>query len=297
MKIKENILLAKYTTFKIGGGAKYFLVAKTKEDLIEGVKFARQKHLPFFVLGGGSNLLVSDEGFEGLIIKLHSLDQPKIHISPLLRSSGLISLKVEAGIQLKKVVEFCVKNGLTGLEWAAGIPGTVGGAIYGNAAAFGKSMADIVEKIEVFDASESRIKNYGVIECKFGYKESIFKKNKNLIILSCIISLKKGNKKEIKEKIKYFLDYRERHHPLNLPSAGSVFKNPPGISAGELIEKCGLKGKRIGDAQVSQKHANFIVNLGKARAEDILKLINLIKEEVKKKFGIVLEEEIQYLGF
>jgi len=292
MKIKENILLAKYTTFKIGGRAKYFLVAKTKDELIEGVKFARQKDLPFFVLGGGSNLLVSDKGYNGIAIKIKN---QKLKIKNKNKKTKII--EAEAGVKLDDLVKLAAENSLAGIEWAAGIPGTVGGAIYGNAAAFGKSMSEIIKEVEVFDTFELKIKNYRLKDCKFDYKESIFKKNKNLIILSCIISLKKGNKKEIKEKIKYFLDYRERHHPLNLPSAGSVFKNPPEMSAGELIEKCGLKGKRIGEAQISPKHANFIVNLGGAKAEDALELIKLIKKQVKKKFGIELEEEIQYLGF
>jgi len=316
---QKNISLAKKTTFKIGGKAKYFFIAKSKKDLIKAIGWAKRNHLPFFVLGGGSNLLVSDEGFEGLVIKLHSLSQPKIHKRTLLRSSGVISLEVEAGTKLKKLVEFCLKNGLTGLEWTMGIPGTLGGAVYGNASAFGNSMSDFVKEVEVLDTTTLKIKIFKKKDCKFSLKESIFKKQKKYIILSAVLALKRGNKKEIKEKIRYYLAYRERNHPLNFPSAGCVFKNQKSklknqkllkkfptlkefnkkgvIPAAFLIEKCNLKGKKIGDAQISPRHANFIVNLGKAKAKDVLELINLIKVQVRKKFGIKLKEEIQLLGF
>jgi UDP-N-acetylmuramate dehydrogenase len=224
---------------------------------------------------------------------------------------------VEGGMKLKEIVKFCLKEGLTGLEWAAGIPGTLGGAVYGNASAFGNSMSDLVEKVEVFDVQKEKIRTFEKKDCQFGLKESIFKKQKRYILISAVLKLKKGKKKEIKEKIKYHLDYREKNHPLNFPSAGSIFKNKKlkiknkkllkafpklrefnkkgEIPAGYLIEKSGLKGKRIGGAEISKKHANFIVNLGKAKAEDVLRLINLVKKEVKNKFGISLEEEIQYL--
>ena len=306
LKIKTNIPLKDYTTLKIGGRAKYFFEAKTKKELIEAIKFARQKKLPFFILGGGSNLLVSDKGFDGLVIKFQ--------VSSFKFQDNKIF--AEAGVELNDLVKLSAENNLTGLEWAAGIPGTVGGAIYGNAAAFEQSMKDIVKSVEVFDVS----KNTGVgplqiKDCRFGYKESVFKKNKNLIILSCVLGLKKGNKKDynppttsshsslcserapIKKKIKYFLNQKKKTQPLKFLSAGCIFKNPKNISAGELIEKCGLKGKRIGRAMISEEHANFIVNLGKARSEDVLRLINLIKKKVKNKFGIELKEEIQFLGF
>jgi len=316
---QKNISLAKKTTFKIGGKAKYFFIAKSKKDLIKAIRWAKRNHLPFFVLGGGSNLLVADEGFEGLVIKLQFSSQPKIHKRTLLRSSGVISLEVEAGTKLKKLVEFCLKNGITGLEWAMGIPGTLGGAIYGNASAFGNSISDFVKEVEVLDTTTLKIKIFKKKDCKFSLKETIFKKQKKYIILSAVLILKRGNKKEIKEKIRYYLEYRERNHPLNFPSAGCVFKNQKSklknqkllkkfptlkefnkkgvIPAAFLIEKCNLKGKKIGDAQISPKHANFIVNLGKAKAKDVLELINLIKVQVRKKFGIKLKEEIQLLGF
>ena len=287
---KKNVLLKNYTTFRIGGPAKYFFKAKTKEDLIKAIQAAKKLNLPFFILGEGSNILFSDKGFKGLVIKIQS---SKIENKETENKNKIIY--VEAGVKLSHLVKLSLKNSLTGLEWAAGIPGTVGGAIRGNTGAFGGSMSDIVRSVEVLHLPESEIKNYELKNCKFSYKENIFKKNKNLIILSCILELKKGDKKEIEEKIKYFLDYREKNHPLEFFSAGCIFKNPKKKSAGELIEKCGLKGKEIGDARISEKHANFIVNLGKAHSEDVLKLINLIKKEVKKKFGIELKEEIYFI--
>jgi len=258
--IKKNILLKNYTTFKIGGPAKYFFVAKTKEEVIEAIKLAKKLKLPFFILGGGSNLLVSDKGFDGLVIKY---GQPlSSHVSQ-------------------------------GLEWAVGIPGTIQGAVYGNAGAFKKSMKDVIESVEVFDTETEKVKIFKNKDCRFSYRNSIFRKKKNLIILSVKIAPKKSNTK----KIKQYLNYRKETQPLNFPSAGSVFKNPPGFSAGELVDRCGLKGKRVGNVKISEKHANFIVNLGGGRAKDVMRLIKIIKNRVKNKFGVILEEEIQFLGF
>jgi len=276
MKFKKNVLLRNYTTFRIGGPAKYFSVAKNKEELIEAIKLAKKLKLPFFILGGGSNVLVSDKGFNGLVIKFGQL------------LSSYVS---------------------KGLEWAVGIPGTIQGAVCSNAGAFKKSMKDVVKEVEVFDIKTGKIKIFKNKDCKFSYRDSIFKHKKNLIILSVRIKVKKSDPK----KIKQYLDYRKKTQPLNFPSAGSIFKNPPGFSAGELgeedkssssafaaarlIEKCNLKGKRIGNVKISEKHANFIVNLGNGKAKDVKKLINSIKKKVKNKFNIELEEEIQYLGF
>jgi len=257
-KIQKNVLLKNYTTFKIGGKAKYFFVAKTKKDLVEAIKLAKKMKLPFFVLGGGSNILVSDKGFNGLVIKF---GQPLSSYIP------------------------------KGLEWAVGIPGTIQGAVCGNAGAFKKSMKDVVKEVEVFDTKTEKVKILKNKDCRFSYRNSIFRKKKNLIILSVKIKSKKSDTK----KIKQYLDYRKKTQPLNLPSAGSVFKNPAGFSAGELIERCNLKGKRVGNIKISEKHANFIVNLGRGKAKDVMKLIKIIKNRVKKKFGVTLEEEIELL--
>jgi len=288
--IKKNVLLQNYTTFRIGGKAKYFFLAKNKKDLIRAILVAKKFKLPLFVLGGGSNLLVADEGFKGLIIKMQNAK------FKMQNENSKCKIFCEAGTPLSLIVSKAVKKNLMGLEWAAGIPGAVGGAIYGNAGAFGRTMKDTVKSVEVFDTKTEKVKILKDKDCKFSYRDSIFKKNKNLIILSAIFQLKKGKKSEIKKKIKENLHHRKERQPLNFPSAGSVFKNPLGFSAGELIDKCGLKGKRVGNVKISEKHANFIVNLGKGKAEDVIKLIKLIKREVKKKFSVTLEEEIQYVG-
>jgi len=292
-ELKRNVFLEKCTTFRIGGLAKYFFIAKTEEDLILAIKLAKKFSLPFFILGGGSNLLIADKGFKGLVIKIQN---SKL----IVKNEGLkIKIFCEAGASLLKLVLKSLQKEVTGLEWAIGIPGTLGGAIYGNAGAFGSCIAEVIKTIRVLEIQNSKfkIKNFSKKECKFGYRESIFKKNKNLVILSAILQLKKEKKEKIKKKIKEYLNYRKKTQPLNFPSIGSVFKNPLSFSAGDLIERTGLKGKRIGKIRISEKHANFIVNLGGGKAKEAVRLINLIKRKVKEKFGIALKEEIQYLGF
>jgi len=301
--IQKNISLKTFTTFKIGGKTKYFLVAKKKENIIKAVRMAKQINLPFFILGGGSNLLISDEGFKGLVVKIqnvHCLHTVKYSAKGGSASGGKIQdteIYTEAGVPLSLLINKTIRNNLSGLEWAVGIPGTVGGAVHGNAGFPKESFGDIIKEVEVFDSKDLKIKKLNNKDCKFGYRESIFKKRKNLIIISAILELKSGNKGEIKNKIQKYLEHRKASQPLNFPSIGSIFKNPPKFFAGELIEKCNLKGKKIGNVKISEKHANFIVNLGNGKANDVKKLINLIKNRVKNKFGVVLEEEIQYLGF
>jgi len=288
MKFQKNVSLKNYTTFKIGGRAKYFCTIGTKEELIEATKFAKKLKLPIFILGGGSNLLVSGERFNGVVVRIEN------SAFDILNSK----ITVGAGLLLAKLLNISAKNGLAGLEWAVGIPGTVGGAIYGNAGSFGKSMKDVVKEVEVLDIKNLDFKIYNLKDCKFSYRESAFKKKKNLIIVSAVLELRKGKKKQIENKIKEYLEYKKQTQPLNFPSAGSIFKNPKSFSssiltAARLIEECGLKGKKAGDAKISEKHANFIVNLGRATAKDVKKLINLAKKSVKKKFKVVLEEEVQ----
>jgi len=287
MDIKENISLSKHTTFKIGGSARYFCIAKSKQDLIKAVKKAKELNLPFFILGGGSNVLALDKGFNGLVIKLQTTNYK-------LQDSNIY---VEAGTKLEDLVSFSAKNSLTGLEWAAGIPGTIGGAVYGNAQAFDIKMSNIVKSVEVLNFKTLKIKNFLEKQCQFSSKESIFKKNKNLIILSVLLKLKNGNKEKIQEEIKEHLDYRKKNHPLKFPSAGSIFVNKTGeLSSSYLIEKAGLKGMKVGGVKISEKHAGFIVNTGKAKAKDVLDLIKIIKQKVKSKFGITLKEEIQIIS-
>jgi UDP-N-acetylmuramate dehydrogenase len=313
---KKNILLKNYTTFRIGGLAKYFFAAKNKEDLIEAVKAAKRLRLPFFVLGGGSNVLFSDKGYKGLIINLQFF--PPLAGS---RCGGTIfnfqknKVIAGAGTSLGQLVEASSKNGLTGLEWAAGIPGTIGGAVRGNAGAFGKAMGDLVEEVEVLDARLLRIKKFSRSDCQFSAKDSIFKKRNNLVVLSVVLKLKKSGRKKIQKEIKKFLNYKKKTQPLGCFSAGCVFQNYKGrisdkkilaefpelkefnkkrlIPAGYLIDKCGLKGRRKGKAEISRRHANFIVNLGGAKAEDVIGLIKTMKQKVKRKFGLNLKKEIE----
>jgi UDP-N-acetylmuramate dehydrogenase len=284
-KIQKNIPLSRHTSFKIGGPAKFFFIAKTRRDLIKAIAAALKNKIPFFILSRGSNLLVSDKGYDGLVIKIQTIRQ----------KTQDTKIWAEAGKKLSDLVQISQDNSLSGLEWATGIPGTIGGAIRGNAGAFGKSIDNVVKKVEVLEIKISKIKNFKNKDCKFKYRDSIFKRKKNLIILSAEIQLKKGDKKAIQKKIKELLNQRKKNQPLNFPSAGSIFKNPKNFSAGELMEKCGLKGKKINNAQISEKHANFIINLGGAKAKDVIKLITVVKKKVKDKFGIKLKEEIQYL--
>ena len=287
--VQRNISLKNHTTFRIGGPAKYFYTAKNKNDLIKAIKTAKELKLPFFVLGKGSNILVADNGYDGLVIKVKS---EKLKVK-----SYSLKFKVicESGVTLNKLVSKSIEIGATGIEWAVGIPGTLGGAIKGNAGAFEQSMSNVVKTVECLEVRPLNIKVFKSKDCKFKYRDSIFKRNKNLIILSAEIELKKGDKKEIKKRVRENLKWRKNNQPLDFPSAGSIFQNPKKYPAGWLIEKCELKGKKIGQAQISKKHANFIVNLGEARAEDVLGLINLAKKKVKEKFGVNLKEEIEYL--
>ncbi len=287
MKLQKNISLSKHTTFKIGGPARYFCIAKSKKDLIEAVKKAKELNLPFFILGGGSNVLALDKGFNGLVIKIQN---SKFKIQNC-------NLYAEAGMKLEDLVKLSVRTSLADLEWAVGVPGTVGGAVYGNAQAFDIKMSDIVKSVEVFNTKTLKIKNLIEKQCQFSAKNSIFKKNKNLIILSVVLSLKQGNKERIQKEIKEHLNIRKQRHPLSFPSAGSIFINKTGgLSSSYLIEKAGLKGTKKGGAKVSEKHAGFIINTGKAKAKDVLDLIKIIKQKVKSKFGITLKEEIQVIN-
>ncbi|MGB9598831.1 MAG: UDP-N-acetylmuramate dehydrogenase, partial [Minisyncoccales bacterium] len=286
-QVKKNILLKNHTTFKIGGRAKYFFEAKRKEDLIRATFLAKKLKLPYFILGGGSNVLVSDKGFEGIVIKVENKNLSVLNSE----------IYAEAGVKLAKIVNVAAENSLSGFEFLVGIPGTVGGAIFGNCGAFGKSIGDLIKEVEIFDLKSNCLKVLKKRDCAFSYRDSIFKKNKNLIILSAIFKLKRKKKDEILKKMKENLKEKIKSQPLNFPSAGCIFKNPGKISAGKLIEMANLKGKKIGGAKISEKHANFILNFKKAKAKDVRRLIRFIKQKVKKKFGIVLEEEICHFGF
>ncbi len=306
LNIQKNILLAPYTTFKIGGPAKYFSEAQSIDELRELCSWAKEEEAQILILGGGSNVLISDEGFDGLVIKIKFEDWR-------MEGGKIFS---EAGLPLVKLVLESAKNELSGLEWAMGIPGTVGGAINGNVGAFGKSMSETVKNVSVFDIARSEMRTFTKEECGFGYRNSVFKGNNNFVILSAVFFLKKGNKEEIQKIIKDCTFQRAASNPAGF-SAGCFFRNPgweeagnkekiisefpelkqfsgkPKISAGFLIESVGLKGKKIGGATVSEKHANFILNDGgKSSAKEILNLTGLIKEKIHERYGFDLKEEV-----
>jgi len=263
---QKNVLLKNYTTFKIGGPARYFFEAKNKAEIIKAIKEAQRLKIPIFILGGGSKILFKDSGFPGLVLRIISES-------------------------LGKLVVDSLKNGLTGLEWAVGIPGTLAGAVHNNSGAFGHSISESIKSVETININNLKIKKYSNKQCQFAYRESIFKNNNEVILKVELKKLKKGQRQKSLAMMKEYLARRRERIPI-LPSAGSIFKNPKPLAAGELIEKCGLKGKAIGGAKISEEHANIFVNFNQAHAKDVVALINLVKKQVQKKFGINLEEEI-----
>lgn len=288
--IKKNELLADYCTYRIGGPARMMFLARSEEEIIAGLKIAHENKERVFVLGGGSNILFSDAGFDGLILKMENRG-----IKIIEKKNEGARLDVGAGTSLAALVNFARDNDLTGMEWAAGIPGMAGGAIRGNAGAFGHEIGESVEKVRALEVSPEKIisKNFGKDDCEFVYRGSIFKQNKNLLIVGAQIILRKGDRAAIISAMEERLAKKRAAQPLEYPSAGSVFVNLPGFFAGKIIEDCGLKGKIAGGAQISEKHANFIINRGNAKAADVLDLIAQIKTAAKEKFNVDLREEIE----
>ena len=305
--VKKNVLLKNHTTFQIGGPAEYFLSTTNEKEILHAIKIAKKLRLPVFVMGGGSNLLVSDQGIKGLVVK-NQESKPMV-----LMKNNVI--KAPAGIVLGKLVDFSINKSLEGLAWAGGLPGTFGGAIRGNAGAFGGEIKDPILEVRALD-NNLRLKNLSNIQCKFSYRSSIFKRE-NWVVLSASVKLKKGDKKKLLEISNSHINYRADKHPLEYPNAGSVFKNVdfkkvspkfqkifldkvkqdpfPIVPAAWFIIGVGLAGKKIGGAQISKKHSNYIVNLGGAKAKDVLALIELTKKKVKKVYNLDLEVEVQYL--
>ncbi|MBI2624507.1 UDP-N-acetylmuramate dehydrogenase [Candidatus Parcubacteria bacterium] len=292
MHIQENISLVPLTTFRVGGPARFFARVRSSEEAAEALSWAEARSMPVFVLGGGTNVLAADEGFPGLVIKVENTDFE-------MQSDG--SVTVGAGVPMGRVVQEAAKAGLTGFEWAAGLPGTVGGAIFGNAGAFGHATGEFIREVTVIGSA-------GVIggsdptilappEVQFRYRWSNFKEWPGTVIFRGVFQLKTDNDPaSITAEIQRVMAARCAHQPLGDRSEGCIFKNPSAKQlAGKLIDECGLKGVRVGGAEVSRKHANFIVNIGSATARDIMQLILLIKQRVYEKTGIELEEEVRYL--
>ena len=286
-KIEKDISLSTLTTYKTGGIAKLVVYPNNINNLKQLLKLIHKHNIKYFILGKGSNTLFSDKEFNGVIIKLDKLNNFEIKET---------EIYVESGMILSKLVQASIKNELTGLEFAIGIPGTIGGAIYMNAGAYGNNMSNIVKSVIVLDEN-LQVKEIPLEKLKFDYRYSIFQANKNLICVAANIKLEHGNHDEIASEIKENLLKRKNSQPLEYPSAGSVFRNPEGNYAGKIIEELGLKGKNIGGAEISTKHANFIINKNNASSSDILNLIKLVQKEVKDKYKIDLKLEQQLVNW
>ncbi len=287
-KIIYNEPMKKHTSFKIGGNADFFVSVKTIEELKQALFYAKQKHIPTTIIGNGTNILVSDSGIRGIVIKID------IQKFDLKEENDYIEISVGSGNKMMALATQLKKQEISGFEQLSGIPGTIGGAIYMNAGAYGKEMKDIVistrcmnMKGEIFELSNE--------EQKFEYRSSVFN-TKEYIILEAKLKLKKGKKEDIELQMNEYLNQRKEKQPLEYPSAGSTFKRQEGIITAKLIDECGLKGYKIGGAMVSEKHAGFIVNTGDATAKDVLELIKYVKDEVYKKYGVKIEEEVKIVG-
>jgi UDP-N-acetylmuramate dehydrogenase len=277
--------MSQYTTFRIGGPADYFFEPMDKEDTISIIRYLQIQEFPFVTIGRGSNLLVSDDGYRGAVVHVETGLK-------LCRMDGEI-IYVEAGFPLNRFVEFCIERSLKGIEMLAGIPGSVGGAIIMNAGAYGGEISTYLVDIEIMHAGTSTILPKD--EVKFSYRSASF--HEHDVVISARFSMPKGEKEELEKTRSELILKRNYKHPIEYPNCGSVFKNMPEGPAAKYIEGAGLKGTKIGNAQVSEKHANFIINLEGATASDVYGLIDLIKKTVYEKFGIPLQLEVKLLGF
>lgn len=312
--VQENIPLGQYSVFKIGGPARFFSVVKNKDEMMTALRFAKEKNTPFFMLGAGSNILVADAGFEGLVIKNE--------LNGISSDEKTCMIYADAGISMPRLAAEAAKNSIAGFAWAIGIPGTVGGSIRGNAGAFGKETKDVLVSAKVYDAAAAAIKQFNNASCRFGYRDSVFKHNSNLVVLSAEFRGSTGDQEEIRKKIREITEIRSKTQDIGAKCAGCVFKNVAWrqmaknkeqmvrefpdlvqfqdretIPAGYLIDRAGLKGARIGNTEISQAHANYIINEGGATADEVVRLVARVKEQVRLIYGIALEEEIQYVGF
>lgn len=308
---KENEPMNKHTSFRVGGAARLYVVASTPEEIIKAVTTALSLKVPWYVYGGGSNLLVADEGYEGVIIQA---------ANRTVKIEGDL-VTADAGAITGMVARQTVAAGLGGFEWAVGVPGTIGGAVYGDAGCYGGEMRDVVVSVDAFRLSDRQRVTLTNEQCKFGYRSSHFKYEPHLIFSATIKLTKSKDIEASKKRMEEIMQMRKEKQPLESSSAGCVFKNyefkdekdlellkrnmeipqsmleKKQISVGWLIEQAGLMGMNVGDVEVSKKHGNFFINKGKARAQDILALISRIKMKVRDDLGIELQEEVQYVGF
>ncbi len=321
LQILENEPMSRHTSFKIGGPARYFETTEDEESLKAAIRFAREKCLPYFILGNGSNLLVSDKGFDGVVIRLggefdlirlsdstsseedvHSDDNPGIpaQTEDIIETAGTSetdgqTIIAGAAVPLARLSSFATEHSLTGLEFASGIPGTLGGAIVMNAGAYGGEMAQVVTSAQIYFPEEDTVKTLSVEELHFAYRHSLLKETDG-VVLYVSLRLHSGEKSVIVNTVSQLREQRMAKQPLEFPSAGSTFKRPEGAFAGKLIQDAGLRGFRIGDAQVSEKHCGFVINRGEASASDVYRLIREVQGKVKETSGYTLETEVLMLG-
>lgn len=282
-----DISLANFSTFKIGGIGKLALFPSSELELSDIISHFRADGKEFIIIGRGSNVLFPDGVFEKPIIFTENLSHIKLDSE---------RVYADAGISLTALSRLAAKHILSGLEFAYGIPGSVGGAVYMNAGAYGSEISEIIESVRVYSSTEETIKTLSAKECDFSYRHSVFQNDPNLTVIGATMRLKmQEDNDDIQSKMKENMASRTQKQPLDMPNAGSVFKRPVGHFAGKLIEDSGLKGYRIGDAEISEKHAGFIVNLGDAKSDDVKALIKYVISTVKEKFGVVLEVEIRII--
>lgn len=284
--VMRNEPMSRHTTFRVGGAADFFVEIGSAKELLDIINYLTKTERPYFILGNGSNLLVGDKGYEGVILHLGE------RFNRITIEGNTIT--AQAGAMLSTVAKTAAKNGLSGMEFAAGIPGTIGGAVVMNAGAYEGEMKQIITKVTVM-TKEGEILELDNGTMEFGYRTSIIK-NRPFVVLSAVISLKKGDIAAIQSKMDDFNKRRKSKQPLEYPSAGSTFKRPEGYYAGKLIMDAGLRGYRIGGAQVSEKHCGFIINVGNATAADISELMDEVAEKVEEQFSVTLEPEIIRIG-
>ena len=285
-KVRINEPMNRHTTFRIGGPADYFLLPSSSEEVKGILEICKEESLQYFILGNGSNLLVSDEGYRGVIIQLYR------------KYGGLTvegtEIRAGAGVLLSQIAAAARNESLTGFEFAGGIPGTLGGAVVMNAGAYGGELKDVLKEAVVMDR-EGNIFTVPVEKLAMGYRTSLVK-TAGYLVLEVVISLKKGSQEEIRDTMKDLADRRISKQPLEYPSAGSTFKRPEGYFAGKLIMDAGLRGYQVGGAQVSEKHCGFVINKGNATAADVCRLMADVQAKVQEQFGVTLEPEVKFLG-
>lgn len=285
-RIILNEPMAHHTTWRVGGMADVMVIPQNEEDIRAVVKYSREKDIPLYTMGNGSNLLVLDKGIRGIVLKINKvIDKIEVKNDIIIAGSGAM---------LPKVARLAISGGLKGLEFATGIPATVGGAVTMNAGAHGQSIGEVIREVKVIN-NQGEPETIPSEDLAFQYRSSGIRK-KEYLITEVVFKMQPGDCQELAEKAATYLERRRAAQPLNMPNAGSVFKNPSGSSAGKLIDEAGYKGMTVGKAMVSDKHANFIVNLGGAKARDIIQLIDNLRQGIKSKFNIDLELEIQVVG-